>query len=137
MPKRTKNSSRSAKSWEELKSPSETTSSLTSHALMIANMNGCEVWRQNNHATRGRKFIGMDGLSDVIGVCKRTGIFLAFEIKGPGDKLSKAQIKFLDLVNKSGGIGIEVRNSREFTKIFLELIREKRSLVPVIKTVTE
>ncbi len=137
MPRRTKNSTRSAKQWEALKQPSETTSSLTKHVLVIANMNGCEAWRQNNHATRGRKFIGMDGLSDVIGICKRTGIFLAFEIKGPGDKLSKAQIKFLDLVNKSGGIGIEVRNSREFTKIFLELIREKRSLVPVIKTVTE
>lgn len=137
MPRKTKNSSRSAKQWEELKSPSETTSSLTKHVLMITNMSGCEVWRQNNHATRGRKFIGMDGLSDEIGICKQTGIFLAFEIKGPGDKLSKAQIKFLDLVNKSGGIGMEVRDSREFTKIFLERLREKRRLVSVIKTVKE
>ena len=116
---------------------SETTSQLTEHAILIANLNGCEVWRQNNHATRGRKFIGREGLSDVVGICKRSGIWIALEIKGPGDKLSEAQVKFLKMVNDSGGIGMEVRNSREFTKKFLELLCENRSLVFVIKTETE
>lgn len=110
---------------------SESASDLTKSVIMIASLHGCDVWRQNNHATKGRKFIGRLGVPDVLGFCKLTGIMIALEVKGEGDRLSPEQIEFLDAVNKAGGIGIEVRNSREFTKIFLERLREKRSLVLV------
>ena len=49
------------------------------------------------------------GSSDLIG-WTNTGRFLAVEVKTPTGRLSKEQNKFLDEVNKSGGVGICARS---------------------------
>jgi hypothetical protein len=53
------------------------------------------VWRQNNHATRGRKFIGMKGMPDIIGY-GMDGKAVYCEVKTEGDRLSDDQIAFMN-----------------------------------------
>lgn len=65
---------------------------------------GFNVWKQNNLAVPGRKFIGRLGVADVMGFCKKTGRIVACEIKTLSDRLSDDQIKFLTDVKKAGGI---------------------------------
>ena len=49
------------------------------------------------------------GISDIIGFHKRTGQFIACEIKVGKDKLSAEQILFLERVKRAGGVAMEVR----------------------------
>jgi hypothetical protein len=65
-------------------------------------MRGYYVWRQNNHATRGRRFIGMAGLPDIIGYCRRSGRAVYCEVKTQGDRLSDEQITFLTHAYRCG-----------------------------------
>lgn len=62
---------------------------------------GGNVWRQNNHATRGRKFTGMRGLPDIIGHTSE-GKAVYCEVKTSGDKLSDDQRAFLEEAHLSG-----------------------------------
>ena len=72
-----------------------TAGELTTYALRVLNAWGCTVWRQNNHATRGRKFIGMKGVTDIIGH-DLGGVAVYAEIKTTGDRLSQDQIDFMN-----------------------------------------
>lgn len=72
-----------------------TAGELTTYALRVLNAWGCTVWRQNNHATRGRKFIGMKGVPDIIGH-DLGGVAVYAEIKTTGDRLSQDQIDFMN-----------------------------------------
>jgi hypothetical protein len=88
---------------------------LTKHALRIFDLKGYDVWRQNNGGVYDAKFEGYrkggstPGISDVIGFHKRTGQFIACEIKVGKDTVSKEQQLFIDKVNRSGGVGMIVR----------------------------
>lgn len=48
---------------------------------------------------------GFPGMSDVMGQLRRSGRFLAIEVKRPGEKPTPEQIAFLDTVNAAGGLG--------------------------------
>jgi hypothetical protein len=63
---------------------------------------GCSVWRQNNHATRGRKFIGRKGVPDIIGFDPMGGRAVYAEVKTVNDKLSDDQVKFLHEASEAG-----------------------------------
>lgn len=79
-----------------------TASQITTKAIEILESRMCLVWRQNNLAVRGRKFIGMKGLSDIIGFQKFTGVAVFCEVKAVGDKLSDDQILFLNGAKAAG-----------------------------------
>jgi hypothetical protein len=81
-----------------------TASEITRSVLKELSARGCKVWRSNNLAVRGRKFIGEKGAPDVQGHNRRTGIALYCEIKAIGDKLSQDQINFLSEATDSGCI---------------------------------
>lgn len=83
-----------------------TASEITSAALQELGLRGWDVWRQNNLAVRGRRFIGREGQSDIIGFSKHTGQFMACEVKKNGDTLKGDQELFLGAVMKSGGVAI-------------------------------
>lgn len=92
---------------------------ITKMAISYLNATGHYVWRQNNHHTPGRKFIGMKGLPDIIGYCKRSGISVFCEVKKNGDKLSEDQISFLTLAEQNGCqvyIAHELNGQAELTK---------------------
>ena len=52
---------------------------------------------------------GFKGLSDIIGML-RDGRFLAVEVKRPGGQPTQAQIEFLGLVDRSGGVAFIARS---------------------------
>ncbi len=66
---------------------------------------GYTVWRNNNIAVRGRKFIGRLGVSDLIGITK-DGRWVACEVKTLNDRLSDDQIDFLNDIKKAGGVAL-------------------------------
>lgn len=78
---------------------------ITKAALLILKPRNKEIWRQNNIAVPGRKFIGRKGVPDIIGFSFR-GLFVACEVKALGDTLSDEQIGFLTNLHKSGGIAL-------------------------------
>jgi hypothetical protein len=57
-------------------------------------MMGFTVWRQNNLAVRGRKFIGKKGMPDIIGYDSE-GCAVWCEVKTINDKISEHQIDFM------------------------------------------
>ena len=71
-----------------------TASELTEYALHELSMMGCTVWRQNNLAVRGRKFIGKKGMPDIIGYDSE-GSAVWCEVKTINDKLSQHQVDFM------------------------------------------
>ncbi len=79
--------------------PHLTAGELTTYALRVLNGWGCTVWRQNNHATRGRKFIGMKGVPDIIGH-DLEGRAVYAEVKTVSDRLSKDQVEFMSLATR-------------------------------------
>ena len=76
-----------------------TAGELTTYALRVLNAWGCTVWRQNNHATRGRKFIGMKGVPDIIGH-DLEGRAVYAEVKTVSDRLSRDQVEFMSLATR-------------------------------------
>jgi len=70
-----------------------------------------EIWRQNNHPvydpTRKiwRRHVGMKGMSDIIGIAKPSGKWIAIEVKRPKMKPTDDQQAFLNMINDFGGLG--------------------------------
>jgi VRR-NUC domain len=92
---------------------------LTKHALKILDLKGFHVWRQNNGGVYDAKKncyranSSTPGISDIIGFNRKTGQFIACEIKAGKDKLSIEQDVFLKRVNDAGGIGMVVRSVQD------------------------
>lgn len=80
-------------------------SQITLSAKKELTLRGVKVWRNNNLAVRGRKFIGEPGASDMIGYTKQ-GLICAVEVKTIKDKFSKEQIEFLTELHNAGGIAL-------------------------------
>lgn len=68
---------------------------------------GCLIWRNNtgvlkNEANIPIRFGLCVGSSDLVGICE--GKFLAVEVKAPKGRVRPEQQRFIDAVNKAGGI---------------------------------
>ena len=57
---------------------------------------------------------GINGLPDVIGFHRKTGVWIAAEIKAGKDKLRPEQKHFLETLHKSGGECYVVRSTEQF-----------------------
>ncbi len=105
----------SAKEPKNIPAPKISANVLTKHALRVLDLKGWNVWRQNNGGVYDptnqcfRANSSTPGISDIIGFHKRTGQFIACEIKVGKDTLSQEQILFLDRVRRAGGVAMEVR----------------------------
>jgi hypothetical protein len=101
----------------------QTSNSLTKEALRIFNICGFHAWRQNNGGVYDAKIKAFransstPGISDILGYNKNTGRILAAEIKAGKDKLSPAQIVFLDGIKKAGGAVFVIRTVDDITAI--------------------
>ena len=72
------------------------------------------LWRLNQGSFRGAdgatRFYGLvPGASDLLGMCRETGRFVAMEVKTKTGRLSDDQRAFLRLVNILGGYACVVR----------------------------
>ena len=78
------------------------TNSLTRACIDLLNMSGYKVWRNGNHAVYSKKqgsflkpsYGSLNGVPDIIGYQKKTGLFIGVEIKTGTDKMSKEQNLF-------------------------------------------
>ena len=96
-------------------------SDLTKMMMDYLKDNGCEVWRNNNLAVRGRAFIGRKGVPDIIGYSKKYGHFICCEIKAIGDRLSSDQMVFLEQLAMAGGTAMlcqQIRDESIIVKIY-------------------
>ena len=85
-------------------------------------------WRQNAGAVRTEnRFVklGKAGVSDIIGILW-DGRFLAIEVKTPKRRtnVSPAQQKFLEVVNKAGGVGFVACDVNEVKDKLNEIRKE-------------
>lgn len=75
------------------------------------------IKRQNTGATKiGKRFIrfGEPGDGDFSGYCQHTGRHVEIEAKRPvGGRISDAQRRKLDAINKAGGVGIVVTSGAD------------------------
>jgi hypothetical protein len=82
---------------------------------------GIPAWRQNSGAMsvddgRGRaRFVrfSVKGVSDILGILPWSGRMLAVECKVQGNHASEEQRAFLEMVNRSGGLGLLIYEVRE------------------------
>lgn len=91
-----------------------TANEITKVAIQVLQERGCFVWRQNQIPVKGRAFIGLKGVPDIIGFHLNTGVFIGVEVKAGKDELRAEQIDFLTTLKASGGlamIAIEVLGS--------------------------
>jgi hypothetical protein len=79
-----------------------TASEITEHALKVLRLLGFEVWRSNNLAVKGRKFIGKKGVADISGYERFTGKRVECEVKKIGDTIKTDQENFLDEAKANG-----------------------------------
>jgi len=111
---------------ENIIKPTLTANRLTKEALRIFDMCGYEVWRQNNAAVYDekkqvfRKNSAKRGVSDIIGYHRKTGVFIAVEIKVGKDKLSHEQTLFLRGIIRSGGVGLVIKRYEDL-EYFLQI----------------
>lgn len=100
-----------------------TANGLTRQALRILSLKGYHVWRQNNGGVYDAKIGGYrrnsstPGISDIIGFHKKSGQFIAAEIKIGRDKLSPFQERFLADVKKAGGVAMVLRTMDDLEQI--------------------
>ena len=103
--------------------PKITANQLTRQALKVFDLCGFNCWRQNNGGVYDpakkvfRRGSSTPGISDIIGYHRKTGQFLAVEVKVGRDKLSPYQERFLADVMKAGGMAIELRNVGQLEQI--------------------
>jgi hypothetical protein len=98
------------------------TNRITTQALAILTALGCHVWRQNNVSVRGRRFVGLKGVPDIVGMT-RSGTFIGVEVKGPGDKQSEWQVRFSYRCTDRGAIYICASHSDDILKHKREIER--------------
>ena len=88
---------------------------ITNSVLDYLNSTGFMAWRNNTMAVYDskkqcyRRFNGLRGVGDILGIHKETGTFLSVEIKAGKDKLSVYQKKFIEDIEKHNGLACEVR----------------------------
>jgi len=88
---------------------------LTNSVLDYLNSTGFMAWRNNTMGVYDakkqcyRRFNGLRGVGDILGIHKETGTFLSVEIKAGKDKLSVYQDKFIQDIEKHNGLACEVR----------------------------
>ena len=110
-----------------------TANGLTRQALITLNSAGYHVWRQNNGGVydpkikRFRANSSTPGISDIIGFHKKSGQFVAIEIKIGRDKLSPFQERFISDVLRAGGLARVIKTPDELEELHKELKPQKFS----------
>lgn len=139
------------------KTTSKGANQLTTMILHFLNLNGCVAFRNNvmgvfdqglalknilslktvNEKTLRkalqksyRKSHERKGVSDIIGFEKKTGRFIAIEVKYGKDQLSIYQTDFLRQVTKGGGIAIVAKTYDQFVHDFQKQQDEKTNYDP-------
>lgn len=95
--------------------------------LRLLSLRGVFAWRQNQGAIPlpgggYRKFVGLKGVSDILGVLPPYGRLLAVEVKRPGGRMTTDQRMFQAAVNDLGGLAVCVEAVDELDRILSEVL---------------
>lgn len=88
-------------------------SAIVKACLEWLHAHGIWAWRQNAAVVPGRRFNGMPGQADIIGLVSRAcagGRFLAVECKTETGRLTEDQVVFLNRVKAHDGLAVVVRS---------------------------
>lgn len=98
-------------------------STLHKQIMLAAPLHGCRLFRNNVGMLPDRygqmiRYGLAVGSSDLIGwyAAKGAAVFLAVEVKRPGEKPTKEQRQFLDVVKQAGGIAILATSVQDFVR---------------------
>ena len=106
-----------------------TTNQVTAAIIRYLNLKVGYSWRNNSVGVwdpqkkiyrKNRGFGFIKGTSDILGIEKDTGRFIAVEVKIGRDKLSPQQKTFLENIQKMGGHAIVARSLDDVIKYFDE-----------------
>lgn len=92
---------------------------VTKAILTYLNASGFFAWRNNTtgiYDTKKkifRKNHGLNGVSDILGIHKKSGLFIAIEVKAGKDKVSPEQEHFLKQIEKFGGYALVAREIKD------------------------
>jgi hypothetical protein len=75
---------------------------------------GVFAWRNNNIAVRGRAFVGLLGVGDILGIYK--GVPLSIEVKRKSGKTTEQQNRFIKRFNQEGGCAFVARSINDVKK---------------------
>ena len=101
-----------------------TANTLTKQALKALDHIGYNVRRQNNGGIYDpskkifRQNSSTPGISDILGYHRKTGVILAAEVKAGKDKLSEYQKRFLEGIEKSGGVAMVISTMEDIENIY-------------------
>lgn len=104
------------------------------HAIVeYLNYNGCYVWRTNSGAIQSeyngkKRLIRLNraGTSDILGIRRSDGKFIAIEVKKPEtrNRVTQAQEEFLNTIASYGGIAGVATSPEEALEIINENTKE-------------
>ncbi len=110
------------------------TNALTNAIVDYLNLNGCFAWRSNNVGVFDpvKKVFRknprqLNGVADILGIVKSSGIMIVCEVKTGKDELSPDQIKFLNNIFRARGIRIVARNLDGFIKDFQQELNKVKA----------
>lgn len=104
----------------------QTESERVTAILAYLEQRGIMAWRTNQIPVPGRAFRGRKGVSDILGIVLAlgwdySGRILCIEVKDDDGKLSPEQAKFIDDVNRCGGLAFVARSVEDVKEA---LVRE-------------
>ena len=80
-----------------------------------------KAWRSNNIAVKGRKFIGLKGVPDILGVLPPHGTMLAIEVKTEKGIQSDEQREFQAMCVENGAVYILARSIQDVIDVVMKL----------------
>lgn len=95
--------------------------------LEYLDLMGIFRWRNNTGVARmgsRRVPFGKKGSSDILGVLKPSGRFLAIEVKAPGAQPTIEQIAFLRMVRDAGGVAIVAESIEDVRRVLFPLTKK-------------
>jgi len=81
--------------------------------LWRQNTGEAEFWDARTARAMRVRYGLCPGSSDIVGILKPKGRFIAFEVKRPGEDATPEQLAFLNVVRMHGGFGAVVHSKEE------------------------
>jgi hypothetical protein len=77
----------------------------------LSGLTGCKAWKEHDRYDVGRPDV----------MCLYRGIFFGIEVKAPKDTIRKSQVRWLNHIDRAGGIAIVARELNDVKKIIKAL----------------
>jgi hypothetical protein len=94
--------------------------------LAVGRRDDVVLWRNNVGCQGGVRYGLCKGSSDLVGLLRGSGRFVALEVKAPNGKISDEQRMFLALIRQLGGVAAVVRSVEEAISAIDHAVQESQ-----------